>query len=338
MTSIGDTLRRERLRRGLDLDKVAAETKIGRHQLEAIEANQFDRLPGGVFARSFIRQYARLLELDDEEIIAQLKQQFDEPADTAPLAEPQPSSRLPYMPSLADLYDRLRSDSSLAAFVWVVIAVLVCAGIYSLWQRSRQPMTQAAIATAPRPPASRAAEPASRVAEPAPRVAEPASLKPSVPTESVESTKAESLKTSFIPAEVADNGTIRVPGRPPEPASPRETAGKPEAFPVAMRVAFTASEPVWVSIKSDGTRAYTGTIEGQESKQFDASRKMTVLVGNAGALQISLNGKHVGPIGPRGEIRLLVLTPHGAHVVPRTPPTPSSTSDVPDAPAEAERP
>ena len=83
MTSIGDTLRRERLRRGLDLDKVAAETKIGRHQLEAIEANQFDRLPGGVFARSFIRQYARLLELDDEEIIAELKQQFDEPADTA---------------------------------------------------------------------------------------------------------------------------------------------------------------------------------------------------------------------------------------------------------------
>jgi cytoskeleton protein RodZ len=333
MTSIGDTLRRERLRRGLDLDKVAAETKIGRHQLEAIEANQFDRLPGGVFARSFIRQYARLLELDDEEIIAQVKQQFDEPADTAPVAEPQRSSRLPYMPSFADLYDRLRSDSSFAAFVWVVIAVLVCAGVYNLWQKNRQPLSQAAVvaAAAPRPPASRAAEPASRAAE-------PASLKPSVPAESAESTKAESLKTYFVPAEVSDNGTIRVPGRPPEPASPRETAGKTEVFPLAMRVAFTASEPVWVSIRSDGTRAYTGTIEGQESRQFDASRKMTVLVGNAGALQILLNGKHVGPIGPRGEIRLLVLTPHGAHVVPRTPPTPSSTSDVPDAPAEAERP
>jgi cytoskeleton protein RodZ len=331
MTSIGDTLRRERLRRGLDLDKVAAETKIGRHQLEAIEANQFDRLPGGVFARSFIRQYARILELDDEEIIAEFKQQFDEPADTAPVPEPQPSSRLPYMRSLADLYDRLRSDSSFSAFVWVVIAVLVCAGVYSLWQKSRRPVSQAAVVAAPR-------QPASRLAEPAPRVAEPASLQPRVPAVSAESMKADSLKTYFIPAEVADNGTIRVPGRPPESAQPKETAGKPEGFPVAMRVAFTASEPVWVSIKSDGTRAYTGTIEGQESRQFDASRKMTVLVGNAGALQILLNGKHVGPIGPRGEIRLLVLTPHGAHVVPRTPPTPSSTSDVPDAPAEAERP
>src|SRR5437899_738942 len=120
MTSIGDTLRRERLRRGLDLDKVAAETKIGRHQLEAIEANQFDRLPGGVFARSFIRQYARMLELDDEEILKELKQQFEEPADTVQVAEPQPSdARMPYMPSMADLYDRLRSDSSVAAFVWL---------------------------------------------------------------------------------------------------------------------------------------------------------------------------------------------------------------------------
>jgi cytoskeleton protein RodZ len=328
MTSIGDTLRRERLRRGLDLDKVAAETKIGRHQLEAIEANQFDRLPGGVFARSFIRQYARILELDDEEIIAELKQQFDEPADTAPVPEP-PPSRLPYMPSFADFYDRLRSDSSLAAFVWVVIAVLVCAGVYSLWQKNRQPVSQAAAVAAPR-------HGASHVAEPATHVAEPASLKPKGPAEAAESTKSD-----FSAAEVTDNGTIRVPAesvRPPEPVAPKETAGNSEGFPVAMRVAFTASEPVWVSIKSDGARAYTGTIEGQESKQFDASSKMTVLVGNAGALQISLNGKRVGPIGLRGEIRLLVLTPRGAHVVPRTPPTPSPTSDVPDAPAEAERP
>jgi len=334
MTSIGDTLRRERLRRGLDLDKVAAETKISRHQLEAIEANQFDRLPGGVFARSFVRQYARMLELDDEEILAELKQQFEEPADAAPVAEPQASSgRLPYMPSLADLYDRLRTDSSLSAFVWVVIAVLVCAGVYSLWQKRRQPVSQVAAA------APLKASP--RVAVRAPQVAEPASLKPRVPTESAESPKAESLKTDFSPAEVTENGTIRVSAgttRPPEPASARVTAAKPEGFPVTMRVAFTASEPVWVSIKSDGTRTYTGTIEVQESKQFDASRKMTVLVGNAGALQISLNGKNVGPIGPRGEIRLLVLTPQGAHVVPRTPPTPSPSSDVPAPAAEVERP
>ena len=330
MTSIGDTLRRERLRRGLDLDKVAAETKIGRHQLEAIEANQFDRLPGGVFARSFIRQYARMLQLDDEEILAELKQQFEEPADAAPVAEPQPDEHLPYLPSLADVYDRVRSDSSVAAFVWLVVAILVCAGVYSLWQKTRQPTSQvAAVPAAPRA--------APQAAAPMTRMAEPASLQPKPPAESP---KAASLKTYFIPAEVTESGTIRVPSETvqPEPAIAREPAAKPVGFPAAMRVAFKASEPVWVSIKSDGARTYSGTLEGQESKQFDASRKMTVLVGNAGALAVSLNGKQVGPIGPRGEIRLLVLTPQGAHVVPRTPPTLSPTSDVPPPAAEAERP
>ena len=102
--------------------------------------------------------------------------------------------------------------------------------------------------------------------------------------------------------------------------------------------AFTATVSVWVSIKSDGNRAYTGMLEVRQRRQFNAARKMTVLVGNAGSLQISLNGKPVGPIGPRGEIRLLVLTPQGAHVVPRTPPTSPPSSEDPTAPgAAAER-
>lgn len=98
-----------------------------------------------------------------------------------------------------------------------------------------------------------------------------------------------------------------------------------------MRVAFTATEPVWVSIKSDGEHTYSGTLEGQQTREFDAAQKMTVLVGNAGGLDISVNGKPVGPIGPRGEIRLLVLTPSGAQVVPRTPRT-SEDSTAPTEP------
>jgi hypothetical protein len=84
-------------------------------------------------------------------------------------------------------------------------------------------------------------------------------------------------------------------------------------------VAFTATEPVWLSIMSDGTQAYRGTLEGQQSKEFGASSKMTVLIGNAGGLEVSLNGRPVGPIGGRGEVQFLLLTPKGAYLVPRTP-------------------
>jgi len=66
MTSVGDTLRRERLQRKLDLDQISRELKISRRLLDAIETDQYDLLPGSMFAKAFVRQYAGLLGLDGE--------------------------------------------------------------------------------------------------------------------------------------------------------------------------------------------------------------------------------------------------------------------------------
>src|SRR5258708_30664224 len=77
MTSIGETFRRQRLQNKLSLDQISLETKIGIRLLEAIEAEQFEKLPGGVFRRSFVLQYARALGLDPDEIAVELKQLTD---------------------------------------------------------------------------------------------------------------------------------------------------------------------------------------------------------------------------------------------------------------------
>src|SRR5438034_2449989 len=90
MTSIGERLRRQRLQNGMSIEKIALDTKISARLLEAIEAEQFEKLPGGVFRRSFVLQYARALGLDTEEIETELKHlnQFDEVAATpAPVVE-----------------------------------------------------------------------------------------------------------------------------------------------------------------------------------------------------------------------------------------------------------
>jgi len=63
MPSVGDTLRRERLQRKLDLDQISRELKISRRLLDAIETDQYDLLPGSMFAKAFVRQYAGLLGL-----------------------------------------------------------------------------------------------------------------------------------------------------------------------------------------------------------------------------------------------------------------------------------
>lgn len=308
MTSIGDTLRRERLRRGLKLEQVASQTKIGLHLLEAMEADQFDRLPGGVFTRSFLRQYAKALGLDEEEVVAALKEQFEEPV--PPLPDPPQKERFPgfpQMPRFEDIRDRLRADSSVGALVWLVVVALLCAGVYKMWQRTRTTPSSQTAASA---------------VKPAPMTS--SNVKPSAPPPPAPTAS----KPDFRPAVVSDNGTISVPPDSRQPAPSDAPAARDAAG--AVRVAFTSSAPVWVSIKSDGAHTYSGTIEGQQPKQFDATRKMVVLVGNAGALQTSLNGKPVGPFGSPGEIRLVMFTPEGAHVIQRpTPPTPEDPTVAP---------
>jgi cytoskeleton protein RodZ len=320
MTSIGETLRRERLRRGWSLEQVAAETKITVHLLEAIEADQFDRLPGGVFARNFVRQYARMLQLDEDEIITAFRQQFEEPTEAAAYEQQPESVASFHLAPLEDFRQRLGPGSSLSAFIWLVVVMLACAGVYGLWQRARH-----TAAAAPSVVAVRKTEP-----QPAPA----ASPKPA------EAAAApDTQKQDFRPAEVSDSGAISALQPPaPEPVgnTPAATDEQPVATPGAVHVALTASEPVWVSIKSDGAHIYSGTLDAQQSREFDAAHKMTVLIGNAGSLEVSLNGNPVGPIGPRGEIRTLVLTPEGAHVVPRTPPTPPPTSEDSTAPTVPE--
>jgi cytoskeleton protein RodZ len=70
-TPFGEHLKRERELRGVTLEEVAAATRISPRFLEAIENEQWDRLPGGAFNRGFIRSVARYLGLDEENMVAE---------------------------------------------------------------------------------------------------------------------------------------------------------------------------------------------------------------------------------------------------------------------------
>ena len=58
-----------RVRKGISLDQIAASTKLSTRQLEAIEAGDFKRLPGGIYNTNYIRQYARAIEFDEEDLL-----------------------------------------------------------------------------------------------------------------------------------------------------------------------------------------------------------------------------------------------------------------------------
>jgi transcriptional regulator with XRE-family HTH domain len=67
--TFGPRLRSERERRGISLDTIASVTKVSADLWDGLERNDFSRWPSGIFARAFVRDYARAVGLDSDEIV-----------------------------------------------------------------------------------------------------------------------------------------------------------------------------------------------------------------------------------------------------------------------------
>ena len=67
--SFGPRLRRERERRGISLDTIVTRTNVSLELWLGFESNDFSRWPTGIFARAFVRDYAKAVGLDPDEVV-----------------------------------------------------------------------------------------------------------------------------------------------------------------------------------------------------------------------------------------------------------------------------
>jgi len=319
MMSVGDTLRRERIKRNLQLEQVSRELKISARFLQAIEDERFEKLPGGVFARAFVRQYGRMLGLNEEELASQVNQMLEplEPmvisnGETRQHAEltgiaPIEMPRMEEWRSVGDRRPGL-SGGSLSAAIVVVVVMLVCSGVYAWMQRQHNPV----VAQTPAPAASQTQAPPP---QPVQMQQQPAETKPS-----------EAAPVAATPAPVqqqpsAETPAAQQPVAKSEPAQPEPNPNNP------VRIEITATEPVWVLARTDGKFAFTGTMDPNTKRSVDASKDIVLRLGNAGGVTITFNGQPIPPVGPKGQPRTVQFTSGGFHIVPAKPP-----SDSPEAP------
>ncbi len=87
--NFGERLKRERVMREVPLEEITAATRIGRRYLEALENEEWQKLPGGVFARGFVRTLARYLGLNEESLLGDYDLARKEDPGAAPAAPPQ---------------------------------------------------------------------------------------------------------------------------------------------------------------------------------------------------------------------------------------------------------
>jgi cytoskeleton protein RodZ len=131
--TIGERLRLAREERGIPLREISDQTRISVHFLEAIESNDYKRLPGGIFNRSFVKAYARYVGYDEKEAVdaytRYMRDQGDGSDDSSPVL---------YTSKVYTDAPATRSPVLTVVLAVVILAILTAAALFLLnWYQQR---------------------------------------------------------------------------------------------------------------------------------------------------------------------------------------------------------
>ena len=358
MGEFGDKFRKEREKKGISLDDVSNVTKIGSRMLQAIEEEHFDRLPGGVFNKGFIRAYAKHLGLNDDEAVTEylacLRQaQIDAQASWQPPArETAPVKRPPAETGKAETIKK-ESKAPPPALVQVSSQgdelpelhlpraehvrsqrraylehgeneipwriVAVAAVIIVLAAVLWQRHSRSTPQAAEKPPS---VNQTTSTAEPSGTVPNPSSgTRPMQTAEARPSMQNPQASPGTRPSTTSPAGA-------PETA----TDGTSDSPPVAnsrtatavapLRLVIRASENSWVLVSADGQQASQENLIAPAHTSVRARQEVVVRVGNAAGVSFLLNGKEIPPQGGESEVKTLVFDSSGLKTaLPGPPPT-----------------
>lgn len=170
MPSFGERLKLERVKRAITLEQISSSTKIGTRMLQALEEENFDQLPGGIFNKGFVRAYARHLGLDEDQAITDY---LEASGQNSP-PPPGPEFKPPFDPkeTSPSYFPRKIPWNWLAAGLLVVALALF---LWSRWKHGKEAHNESAAPIA----ISNAASPP--LAEAISRTKETAAAKPANP-------------------------------------------------------------------------------------------------------------------------------------------------------------
>ncbi|MGD8400234.1 MAG: DUF4115 domain-containing protein [Bacillota bacterium] len=281
MKEIGVKLRVAREAKKISLEEIQAQTKIRRRFLEAIESGDWDIIPGEIYRRGFICNYAELVGLDGEKLWQEYRdsrqslelEETGDQADSSGRTLEKPSN----IQSTPVMFDRSSQPKIGQPALLIIIIVLILIGflgislLFSGWRRERSAVTKP---------------------------------KTAAPSQSAPTSVFKERDTGLI---VADAGPV-----------PTATTIVQQLYPAPLSVWAEFSETVWVQVTTDGLVKFPGsgaTFTPQSLKQlWTAQQKMVIRVGNPAGIRLTFNGKAVELKGKRNQPRTIILTADGVDI------------------------
>jgi hypothetical protein len=243
---LGDLLRESREQLGLSMDDVEASTRIKRHFLEALEAEDFDRLPDRVSARGFLRNYASVLKLDVDYVLELYDKEMGYEA-TGRVAQAGGEVKLksiPLTPASGFSPDLLIGLLMITALVGIILLFV--------YQRYLLPL--------------------------------------------------ETASPDAFPL-ASSEAALALPTPTPLPTdTPTPTVTPTPLYYTGVTVELVITEESWVQVLVDEAKSYEGVLQVGEKRHWTGDRQVAVRAGNAGGVEIIVNGESMGLMGQPGQV------------------------------------
>ena len=318
--SVGATLRDARERRGWTIADIAQQLRIRAAVLEAMEAGRFETLPNGAYALGFVRSYADFLGLDRDEIARRVKAEAAALNARTELIFPKPLSEG-------------RMPSGVVLLVSIAIAVIG----YGLWyyHSSKVQVAIPRVEAVPERLAGKSDRPSRSPSDadaatvttpaPAPMASEPQSptvaAKPDTSSEVAPSVRPSPPSPSAPPPASPVQPLATQSAPPAAPAEPQVAAAPPASTPAApatapevkppatpkqfgetdSRIVIKATADSWVQVRdAGGSVVFSRILRDGESYGVPNRSGQVLATGNAGVLEITVDGKKAPTIGRVG--------------------------------------
>jgi len=281
MEPLGEYLKQAREKKGFSLEHLASQTKIQEHHLQALESEDFEELPAKVFAKGFVRSYAKALGLNEEEAL----QRFLETSGTF-YEQSQPEQS--HVQVKLEAAPRKGINWNLA------LAVLVAIAAGAIWYGF--PKQQEAPISLPEPEISSSIDP---VQEPIPPISDPKeNITPVTPLDSVPTLPSPPIPGPALPTLQPTPAPPVEPIPPKAPISPREDATADGSHILEIE----AKQLTWVVVQSDQQAPNEALLQPGQRITWKANKQFLITLGNAAGVVIRLNGQTQGPFGKPGQV------------------------------------
>lgn len=302
--SIGQLLRSAREERGLTPEQAAYQCKVPLRLLQALEADDYRMLPDPTYLIRLLHEYALLLKLDATALEVEFR---------SAIRHPPVVSLTPTPPKLTP------APIPWKHVLWTAAAILIITPIVFI------ALSLATKRAAERPTPPQVAERPSEAQVPAERAGSGGS-------ERLAAADLESVQPGAAPGPV---GAPALPQAGPEATGPIPSALSPASLPPAgerrprrFLLAARAVETTWMAVRADDGQERRVLLQQGQTVRFAADTRFVVTVGNAGGVELSLNGKPMPSLGLTGQvIRDLIIPSAPGDSKPPAAPSPGAAGE-----------